>query len=119
MRYILIIVLLMFPVAAQAQEQVFFDSLYDVPVMAGLTELPDMALSFDKPDGRISQAGAVINGQSRTAVADFYDQTLAQLGWKRVHEGGYEREAETLTISFEHADKAKIVKFLLEPAKKP
>lgn len=100
------------PVSVLADERAFFDTLYDVPVMAGLTEIPDMAMVFDKPDGKISQAGAAMGQHSAPEVRAFYDETLPQLGWKALGEGNYRREGEVLALSFEDP---KMVKFLLKP----
>lgn len=117
MKILIILLFFLMPVLAKA-DPLFFETLYDVPVMDGLIPLADLALSFDKPDGRISEAGAMMGSQSQMTVLNFYDQTLVQLGWKGVKEGVYTREAETLRISFEQVQKVKIVKFLLEPTKK-
>lgn len=102
---------MLFPTLAKAEQQ-FFETLYDVPVMQGLTEIPDMAMVFDKPNGRISQAGALMKGVSQESVKAFYTQTLPQLGWKINQSGIYTREGEKLTISFEGTE---MVKLLVEP----
>jgi len=111
MKILIIIILMLFPTVAKA-EQTFFETLYDVPVMQGLIEVPDMSLTFDKPNGRISQAGAQTSNLSKQDILGFYNESLAQLGWKTSAEGIYIREGETLVLSFEGP---KTVKFLLKP----
>jgi hypothetical protein len=111
MRLLIILLFLLFPISIRAQT-LFFETLYDVPIMEGLTEIPDMAMTFDKPNGRISQAGAVMEDVSQARVQDFYDKVLVQLGWKPAGENTYIREGEQLLISY---DAGKTVKFLLKP----
>jgi len=111
MKILIMVALMSFSVTANA-DQAFFETLYDVPVMVGLNEAPDMSVTFDKPTGRISQAGARMGGLSKQAILAFYNETLVQLGWKAGGEGMYIREGETLTLSFEGSE---TVKFLLKP----
>lgn len=108
---LIIIALILFPTTIRA-EQVFFETLYDVPVMQGLTEVPDMSLTFDKPNGRISQAGAQTGHLSKQDILGFYNESLIQLGWRALGEGIYAREGEKLVLSF---DAPQAVKFLLKP----
>lgn len=127
MRHIFLFILIVFLLSgfssARAAE-LFFESLYDVPIMRGLEELPELALSFDKPDGRISQAGAIAapNLQEKDILA-FYDQALSQMGWQKETKSSYYREFDKLTIDFktlspknqEKQDSLLLVKFSLEP----
>lgn len=105
--------------AKEAPITVFFDSLYDVPVMPGLVEVPELSMSFDKPDGRISEASAHYNGAKVQAVFVFYDQSLSQMGWRKQAQGIYTREGEKLSISIEKMQENQgalpLVRFLLEP----
>ena len=130
MRHIFLFILFsgfcLFAGFAQA-EDLFFDSLYDVPVMEGLSEIPDQSFSFDKPDGRISQAAAVVaSGTPKSAVFGFYDTALGQMGWEKQEQGIYTREGEKLTLSAdeippksqEKQGASLIIRFLLEPAQK-
>ncbi len=112
MKYFILITLILLPFSGKAQQSAFFETLYDVPVMDGIVEIPDMALTFDKPNGRIAQAGAQTGKHSNAEIQGFYAQILPQLGWRKVGEGHYTREGESLVISFE---RAKTVKFLLKP----
>jgi hypothetical protein len=91
----------------------FFADVDDLPLMAGLREIPDSALVYDKPGGRIvivSATGSV----SRSQVLEFYHRTLPQLGWRRNGES-YRRDDEKLTIGFEAAAGGLLVRFHINP----
>jgi hypothetical protein len=98
-----------------AAETQFFESLYDVPIMPGLEELPEMAMSFDKPDGRISQAAAYSDTLKEDDIAAFYKQSLPQMGWDQKSQGTYVRDGEELKISVEKTGASQLVKFQLKP----
>lgn len=101
---------------AQAQTTFFFDSLYDVPIMPGLAEMPDMALSFDHPAGRIAQAVAAGAGVTPDAVLSFYDGALPALGWAVLSPGYYAREGEILEIEAAPEGSQVIVHLSLSPS---
>jgi len=87
--------------SADAQDQlpnVFFEALYDVPVMAGLEEVPELSMKFHKPDRRISQAGALAKNISKNEILAFYAATLPQMGWSKIQLNQYDRDGERLTI---------------------
>ena len=102
-----------------AQNSQFFETLYDVPIMAGMEEIPEMALSFDKVNGRIAEAGAIADGLSDQAIISFYKQSLSQMGWKI--QGGVKapyifiRESEKLSIFIDKSGTSPIIRFLLQP----
>ena len=98
-----------------AQESQFFETLYDIPVMAGLEEVPELALSFDKPDGRISQAGAYASDLTKNDILSFYNKSLEQMGWHSIAAGQYRREREKLEIFIEKSGGLNLVRFLLQP----
>ncbi len=94
---------------------VFFETLYDVPVMAGLEEIAEAALSFDKADGRIAQASAFSENLGKEAILIFYNKTLEQMGWQVLGEGKYVREGEKLEIFVEKSKGSYIARFSLQP----
>jgi hypothetical protein len=102
--------------AAHAEKTFFFDSLYDVPIMPGLSEIPDMALSFDHPEGRIAQAAAAGSGVSPEAVLSFYDAALPALGWVVLSPGHYARDGEILEIEAAMQGSQAAVRFNLSPS---
>lgn len=94
----------------------FFDSLYDVPVMPGLHEVPEYALVFDKPEGRVAEAAAVIpDDLAQDDIMQFYTASLPQLGWAESQPSTYLRGDEKLTISAKTQGGKRVVFFLLEP----
>lgn len=93
----------------------FFEALYDVPVMPGLDEIPEMSMVFDKPGGRIAQSVAEAPSLAARDIEAFYNESLPQLGWSAVSQGAYLRENERLKISIEDTSGTRIVRFLLEP----
>ncbi len=104
---------LLTPTPARAES--FFETLYDVPVMEGLTEVPAMALSFDKPNGRIAEAGAATKDKTATEIQTFYEQTLTALGWGKTASGVFVREKEKMYISIDDRYAMTVVRFSLQP----
>jgi len=75
----------------------FLSGFEDLPLMPGLTQVPDAGTMFDTPSGRVVEAYA----KGKVAVADvaaFYDKTLPHLGWKKVTSHRYRREDEVLDL---------------------
>ena len=77
---------------------VFLSVISDVPLMPGLYEIPDNALIFDKPEGRVVEVAAQGQGLDPVVVLSFYRQTLPQFGWQAGARGTYLRERESLDI---------------------
>ena len=87
--------------------------------MEGLAENHEEAMTFDRPDGRISQAVAYSDTLKEDEIDTFYRQTLIQMGWHRESDDLYLRENEKLLISIEkigkEASNSLQVKFQLIP----
>lgn len=111
--------LLIFSTSSIEAQNSFFETLYDIPIMEGLVENHEEAMTFDRPDGRISQAVAYSNTLKETDINTFYRQTLIQMGWFPESDSLYLRENEKLLISIEkieqEAPKSLQVKFQLIP----
>lgn len=120
--YIYVLIFLLTGGVANAQSSGFFETLYDIPMMTGMEEIPEMALSFDKPNGRIAEVGAVAPNVSEAVIIDFYNTALFQMGWlpEGARKGPYQytREGETLSIFFDNSNASLVVRFVLEPAPK-
>lgn len=103
-------------IPADAQEAgKFIAGIEDLPVMPGLTEIPEAGLVFDKPAGRIVEAYAQGEVRER-AVLDFYRQTLPELGWHPQADDRYAREGEELTVQVRENDSdGVVVMFRLAP----
>lgn len=121
MRYLIFALsfLLISSISSTKAQGSFFETLYDIPIMEGLVEIPEEALDFDKPDGRISQAVAYGENLEKGDIQTFYNQTLTQMGWAQESDGIYLREQEKLLISIEKIGKdaplSLQVKFQLMP----
>ena len=92
------------PALCYAVPAAFMSGFEDLPLMDGLKQAEEEAVSFDAPSGRIIEAYAQSNRIEKQKIMNFYDKTLPQLGWKRLpakngSSFSYEREGETLTIS--------------------
>jgi len=83
------------PVRAQ-----FVGGIEDLPLMPGLTDIPDAGVVFETPAGRIVEAQALAGDNGRAQVLEFYDATLPQLGWEKIKSSRYRREGETLHLEF-------------------
>ncbi|MGH1374892.1 MAG: hypothetical protein ACRBCK_00980 [Alphaproteobacteria bacterium] len=93
----------------------FFSVLKDVPLMTGLSELPDRAVSFDKPEGQIVEVVAQMGVLSQDELIAFYDVALPQFGWSKTTQGVFFRRNEFLEISFEQIGGQEIVKVMVRP----
>lgn len=93
----------------------FFSALKDVPLMEGLSELPERAVVFDKPEGQIVEVVAYVGGVSRDALVQFYDAALPQFGWSKTTQGVFFRRNEFLEISFGRIGEQEIVKIMVRP----
>ncbi len=112
LKYILILLLFITsPLAAHSDEPVFFSMLQDIPLMSGLDELEDQTVSFDKPEGRIIESKALMQGITKDQVLYFYQITLPQFGWGKVAENQFFRNGEFLEIDFEE----ELVKIMIKP----
>lgn len=89
----------------------------DVPLMFEL-DADDAPMIFDAPSGRIVEARAIGNS-SPLRVMTFYRETLAQLGWRAVATGTFEREGEQLRLMVAEPKSGMVeVRFSLSPAPK-
>jgi hypothetical protein len=104
-----------FFVTAQAQEVHFFSGLSDIPLMQGLDELPEQGVHFDKPDGRVVEAVALMDSLTEQGVSAYYLNALPQFGWARIAENEYRRQGEKLRLSFEENEGHQFLKILISP----
>ncbi len=93
----------------------FFSSMQDIPLVPGLSELPDQTVSFDKPEGRIVESVAEIETPDAAFVKNAYEDTLPQLGWRRVSDNLYVRERESLTLAFESYEGRNFMRVMVRP----
>lgn len=94
----------------------FFSVIDDLPVVSGLTENENAAVTFETANGRIVEAAAR-GGVAPVKVRAFYAQVLPQLGWSAAGDSLYARENEVLKMSIEpDGDGGTVVAFSLSPA---
>jgi hypothetical protein len=98
----------------QARAGDFLPGFDDLPVMPGLAAVDGAGIVFDTPSGRIVE-GYAAGKVTKESVRRFYDETLPQLGWKRVSKTEFRREGEQLKIDFKGEDRALTVRFTLAP----
>lgn len=101
--------------AEDSGETQFFSSIQDMPLMPGLYELPDQAVMFDKPQGRIIESYAVFDHLSNEDVRAYYERVLPQLGWRRIAENQYRRENETLKLSLGRHEGQNFMRIMIAP----
>ena len=113
-------VVIVAPVSTTAQQVArFLSVMEEMPLMPGLVEVTDAAVSFDGPSGRIVEA-FVAGGVQADAVRAFYAATLPQLGWARQTNGEYRRDSEILRLEVVPAPagaKGAGVRFVLRPVR--
>ena len=84
---------------APAHATEFLKAIDDVPLVTGLTELPE-PMVFESDQGRVVRTSA--EGQvGASQVSAFYIASLPSLGWKRIDSAeslAFERENERLNI---------------------
>lgn len=92
----------------------FFEELDDLPLMAGLQEMEEANVAFDKPAGRIGEVYA--EGKvPADKVRAFYAESLPQFGWKKVSDHRYERDGERLEIEVSAAKGVTTLRLSLSP----
>lgn len=97
-------------------EPEFFMSLEDIPLMQGLTELPDRTVSYDKPEGKIVESVASMQGITRAQVLNYYRAVLPQFGWQIMDEGNmYFRGHEYIEIAFDEDAGQSFVRIMVKP----
>lgn len=93
----------------------FFEELDDLPLMAGLREIEEANVAFDKPGGRIGVAYA--EGEvPAEEVRAFYRKALPQFGWERVEDNRFEREDEQLEIEVTEAAGTTTLRISIAPS---
>ena len=106
---ILFAVFISSPVFAQTKtvKDDFVSGFEDLPLMTGLIQLEDGAVSFDSPSGRIVEAYAERPTLTVEKILTFYSDALPQLGWKKDGKTAknnmlvFTRDGEILKISLE------------------
>lgn len=102
-------------VYAQDDSVRFFEVLGDVPMMPGLVERPELAMSYDKPGGRVVESVGDIGTLSTDEVEAYYKAVLPQFGWVFSGPGAFVRQGERLEFSFENDSDAGLLRISIQP----
>lgn len=99
-------VCLAFPLSVRAENMTENSGAYlsvmpDIPLMQGLYEDKSQSVIFDKEDGKVAET--VLFGEKTTSqdIKAYYDEVLAQLGWKAQKTGIFVRNDEQLLVNIE------------------
>jgi hypothetical protein len=96
-------------------EPQFAKVIDDLPLMPGLTLVPDSDVLFAEPlAGRIAETTAA-GSVDIDDVYKFYRRSLPQLGWKIVDGRTYRREGDLLRIDARADGKITTVRFSVKP----
>lgn len=113
--FMTLVFLAVVPALARAEAK-FFESLPDVPVMDGLKEMSEFDISYDKPQGRITESLATIEGDtSDQEITSFYAATMPQLGWRRISDRAYERGDEHLEFKIDSEGGHRFLRVMVRP----
>lgn len=80
-----------------AQENSFLPGTEDIPLAPGFVVLNSDAFLFDTPAGQIVSVTIRSESGSFAALDDFYEQALPGLGWRRLNEGQFARDGDSLS----------------------
>lgn len=93
----------------------FVSVIEDLPLMDGLVENENAAVTFETAGGRIAEAEAR-GGVKPTVVRQFYANVLPQLGWSAQGDDAYRRESERLRLDIKpDGDGGTMVGFSVSP----
>lgn len=92
----------------------FVTGFSDLPLMEGMTEIPDTDVAFDTTAGRIVIAFAK-SAVAPDTIRAFYRTALAQLGWRETTKDAFIREDEVLSFDYLADGPDTIVRFSLLP----
>lgn len=98
--------------AFNSQAATFINGLEDVPVMEGLSQIPNDSITFGNEESRLVEAILTSDKLKFAQVEKFYKETLPQMGWKCQKETNrlitFYREGEVLEMVRESVSPLKI-----------
>jgi hypothetical protein len=97
------------------ENQDYFSVLADIPLMPDMKELTDQSFVFDKAEGRVVGAVGFLSTSDTGRPIKFYETALAQLGWKPLKTGVFQRNNEQLVVKAEKLAQGALVRFQLSP----
>lgn len=107
MKKIFLSLFLLWSLTVPAVAANFVEGMEDVPLMDGLSQITQDDISFGNEETRLLEAYLTSRRLKFAAVANFYKESLPQLGWiyqgKRSNGLLFDRDGETLEIIRESA----------------
>ncbi|MDO4184435.1 MAG: hypothetical protein Q4D11_04275 [Rhodospirillales bacterium] len=105
MKTLNILLAILFLTTSSAFGAEFVDGMDDIPLPEGMAQIHSANISFGNDESRFNEAYISSKKISFAKVADFYKDTLPQLGWKFVGKKEnslhFERDMEVLDIAME------------------
>lgn len=87
----------------------------DIPLMPGLEEMPSESLTFDTPEGMISESAASSATLAPEQIKRFYSLVLPDMGWREDSSGLFVRQSDRLRIEIAEKDGVTVTRFTLYP----
>lgn len=109
------LILLFSPLSGAKAETAYLGNIPDVPMMAGMEEMPEEGFIFDAPEGQISRAVVFAPKKAEKEVMDYYTEALPQLGWVARKTGFFIRNGEQLTVTIGKVGGGVLATFELSP----
>lgn len=103
------------PALAAESSQVYLRYLPDVPLLAGMKELEDQSVLFDKAEGRVIESVVLAGGNDARTVENFYAKTLPALGWEKAAPDRFLRNDEQLIVKWDKVSGEPVVRFAVSP----
>ncbi|HNQ91483.1 MAG TPA: hypothetical protein PKI93_00965 [Alphaproteobacteria bacterium] len=103
------------PLRGAWAETAYLGNIPDIPMMAGMEEVPDEGFVFDAPDGQIVRAVVFAPKKAENDVLGYYTKVLPELGWVARKTGLFIRNGEQLTVTIGKVDGGVLATFDLSP----
>ena len=103
----ILLALCFFGIISESAAEKFVEGMDDVPMLEGMNQITQDDVSFGNEETRLLEAYFNAPKLKFSAIADFYNESLPQLGW--IYQGNrgnsllFYREGETLEVVRESA----------------
>ncbi|MEO5338221.1 MAG: hypothetical protein H7841_15200 [Magnetospirillum sp. WYHS-4] len=111
-RILMAVLILLAPLAGHADG--FLSIEDDLPLMPGLAEVPEGGIVFDTAEGRLAETQAT-GALAAPQVLEFYAAALPELGWTRLDDATFRRDAELLRLQMAPTAAGVAVRFSISP----
>ena len=111
MRFILTTLIILVSLNSFSKEQEFIQGSDDIPIYEGFVIQDESDSLYDSVQGKILSAIYTSKDARVVDVVDFYEISLAELGWEKKDKNTYTRENESLTLDVYNKDAKIFIKF--------